>query len=120
VSTAHRLDGPVVHRARIVLWSVVGVVVGGLVGAVLTACTAGFAVWRTATTALPTAIDPVIAVVVSDGVIRAESGDGILLPSLVTAGAGGVLALLLGARLRDSPESGAGSSGPGRRGWGDR
>ncbi|ARC55864.1 hypothetical protein AS850_02065 [Frondihabitans sp. 762G35] len=88
--------------------------VGGLVGAVLTACTAGFAVWRTATTALPTVIDPVIAVAVRDGVIRAESGDGILFPSLLAACAGGLLAVLVAARLRGarrpSADSGAGAS----------
>lgn len=75
-----------------VLWVFVGAVAGVVVGAIATACLAGYAVWQTASTSLTTSIPFVISVSSVDGEIRAFSGAGIAVPALAGGMCGAVLA----------------------------
>lgn len=68
-----------------VLAGAIGMVSGLIVGAIGTAIAVGWAIFNAANSQSPVHVPLLIDVAVVDGTVRAESGDGLVIPALVSA-----------------------------------
>lgn len=82
-------------RTQGVLWVFIGLTVGAILGTVGTCSAVAYGVWKASTQGASVVLGPVVSVVVTNEGIRAESGNGLILPTLAAGIFGALLAGLL-------------------------
>lgn len=88
-------SSPIRARTHGALWVFIGLTVGAILGTVGTCSALAYGVWKASTRGASVVLDPVVSVVVTNEGIYAESGNGLVLPTLVAAILGALVAGLL-------------------------
>lgn len=83
-----------------ILAGAIGIVTGLIVGAVGTAVAVGWAIFTAADSRASAHVPLLIDVAVVDGTVRAESGDGLVIPALVCAVVGAAIGVGIWALRR--------------------